>query len=260
MATTDQKAVLFIDVLGFGSLIEAYPLDVDDLVGQERLSHRFGKVFAERENRLTSVFWQFHYSLKWAVELARLSHPVTAISFSDSAFVVADRPSEVVEIGIQLTRSLLTSGVPTRAGIAWGTFAAVRFKSDIGRDSGEHAAHFLGTGVVAAHKAEGCGPKGIRLLLHPSIVPRLAGLPVVELPANERNHIGVEHEIDYWSFNATNSRKAWHMIQDLWNEAPESAQIHYEATALAVNRMRMRQGFEPMNNLRRRTLIARRSS
>jgi hypothetical protein len=257
-----KKAVLFIDVLGFASLVNTYPLDVSDLVGQDRLDHRFARIFDEGENRLTSVFWGFHNSLKWALEIARLSHPVTAISFSDSAFIATDHVKESVGVSIRLMQSLLSGGIPARAGIAYGTFAAVRFKSDIGLDSGEHAAHFLGTGVVGAHDAEGCGPKGVRILLHPSVSPLLdETAPLLELPERERrNDIGVRHEIDYWSFNVTNGREAWHRIQDLWTAAPSSAQPHYEASAEAIHRMRVRQGYEPMNNLRRRTLTKRRAA
>jgi hypothetical protein len=261
MALANQKAVLFIDVLGFASLVRTHPLDIDDLAGQERISHHIDNILAHRENRLTAVFWNFHHSLKWAVETARLSHSITAISFSDSAFVATDRLPEVVEIAIKLTQSLLGSGIPARAGIACGTFAALRFKSDIGLDSGEHSAHFLGTAVVGAHEAESSGPKGVRILLHPSVLPYLdQQLPVIELPAHEQNPVGVRHEIDYWSFNVTGSRKAWHSIQRLWTDAPPLAQIHYESTADAVNRMRVRQGFERMSNLRKRTLTNKRAS
>ena len=59
-------------------------------------------------------------------------------------------------------------------GIAYGTFSAVRFRSDVTLEGGDHAAYFLGTGVARAHAAETCGIKGIRILLHPSAAALLA--------------------------------------------------------------------------------------
>ncbi|MEO1016317.1 MAG: hypothetical protein AAFY56_01300 [Pseudomonadota bacterium] len=256
MKPADEKAVLFVDVLGFAALVDENPLDVDDLVGLDRLSHHLASALAAHKNPLTSAFWWFHHSLKWALEMARMSHPVTAISFSDSAFIATDRIVQAVEIATELTKSLLRHGIPARTGIAHGTFAAVRFKSDISIDSGEHAAHFLGTGVVRAHEAEKCGVRGIRILLHPSAAALLdETAPVLELPQHEHNSsVEVRHELDYWSFNVTDGRKAWHAIQDLWDSAPDQAQVHYESTARAIDRMRVRQGFAPLKNLRRRTL------
>jgi hypothetical protein len=68
------------------------------------------------------------------------------------------------------------------------------------------------------------------------------------------NKIGERHEIDYWSLRPTREADAWHAFQDMWNEAPQSEKEHYEATAEAINRMRIAQGHEPLRNLRRRTL------
>lgn len=256
MKPADEKAVLFVDVLGFAALVDENPVDIDDLAGQERLSHHLASALAGYKNPLTSAFWWFHHSLKWALEMARMNHPVTAISFSDSAFIATDRMAQAIEIATELTKSLLRHGIPARTGIAHGSFAAVRFKSDISIDSGEHAAHFLGTGVVRAHEAEKCGVKGIRILVHSSAVPLLdETVPVLELAEDERkSSIGVRHELDYWSFNVTDGRKAWHAIQDLWDSAPNQVKVHYESTARAVDRMRVRQGFAPLKNLRRRTL------
>jgi hypothetical protein len=76
-------------------------------------------------------------------------------------------------VAMELVRWLLPDRVLVRVGIAHGSFEAVRFRSDVTADSGDHAAHFLGTGVVRSHEAEKCGIKGIRILLHSSVVPLL---------------------------------------------------------------------------------------
>jgi len=64
----------------------------------------------------------------------------------------------------------------------------------------------------------------------------------------------VRYEIDYWRFRPTAESKAWHSLQDMWDSAPQSALIRYEATAQAINRMRMSQGEADLKNLRHRTL------
>jgi hypothetical protein len=48
--------------------------------------------------------------------------------------------------------------------------------------------------------------------------------------------------------------KAWHSLQDMWTASPILEVKHYEATAEAINRMRIVQGETSLNNLRRRTL------
>lgn len=107
----------------------------------------------------------------------------------------------------------------------------------------------------------------MRVLLHPSVVSLLydaAHNP--PLPSNDRvrylecsieergNKAGVEYEIDYWRFKPTAETVAWHALQDMWHAAPQAAQVHYQATAEAINRMRVSQGEPMLNNLRRRTL------
>ena len=132
---------------------------------------------------------------------------------------------------------------------------------------GDHAAHFLGTGVVRAHATETCGIKGIRVLLHPSAVPLLNDpthnppLPdkdrirYLECSAEENNNkAGVRHEIDYWRFRPTVEAATWRALQDMWDVAPPSALKHYQATAEAINRMRIGQGEPALSNVRRRTL------
>jgi len=154
-------------------------------------------------------------------------------------------------------------------GISFGSFAALRFKSDITSDGGDHAAQFLGTAIVRAHAAETCGIKGLRILLHPSVMPLLDDIqhnpesterishPLRYLKCSEKewkNKIGVRHEIDYWHLKPTREAEAWRALQDMWNEAPLSEVGHYEASAEAINRMRIAQGHEPLKKLRRRTL------
>ena len=55
MKLADEKAVLFIDMLGFAALSKKYPVDVDDLVAHNRPSHRFTQILTGEGNRLSSA-------------------------------------------------------------------------------------------------------------------------------------------------------------------------------------------------------------
>ena len=270
--TTENKVILFADILGFAALTEANPIDLDLFKAGDRLlspSLNFETILSISHNRLTHTFSGFHSSLSAVLNLANMRYPLTSIIFSDSAFIATTRTYEAVNIAIDLIHALLPQKIPVRMGIAYGTFAALRFKSDITSDGGEHAAQFLGTAIVRAHAAETCGIKGLRILLHPSVMPLLDGiqhkpestesishpLRYLECSEKERNNkIGVHYEIDYWHLKPTRKTEAWRALQDMWNEASVSEVEHYEATAEAINRMRIAQGHEPLKKLRRRTL------
>jgi len=272
--TNNNKVVLFADILGFAALTESYPLDVNRcMVGDRPLDYVFSEILSEvfksSHNDLARAFSDFHRSLRGVLNLARMRHHFTAITFSDSVFVATAHVYDAINIAIDLLQSLLPQKIPVRIGIAYGTFAAVRFRSDITPDSGDHAAQFLGTAIVRAHAAESCGIKGLRILLHPSIMPLLSDAHNNLMPTKNQSHpfrylecsekeqvnkASVLHEIDYWHLPRTREAEAWRGLQDMWNKAPLSEEEHYVATAEAINRMRIAQGHEPLNKLRRRTL------
>lgn len=266
----DNKVVLFVDLLGFASLTEAHPVDLDLIKAFDRpfsSSLDIDMILSSQANLLTRTFTSFHQSLMFTIGMAKMKHPLTAITFSDSAFIATTHLFEAVNVAVDLLHGLLPQRVPVRIGIALGSFEAIRFRSDVTVDGGDHAAHFLGTGVVRSHTAETCGINGIRILLHPSTVPLLNDtahnphLPnkerirYVECSAEENSNIaGVQYEIDYWRFKPTAEAEAWHALQDMWDEAPQYELKHYQATAEAINRMRIGQGEPALANLRRRTL------
>ena len=270
--TTDNKVILFVDILGFAALTESYPIDPDLFKAHDRLlspNLNIDTIVEASRNRLTHTFSGFHGSLRAVLDLASMGYLLTAITFSDSAFVATTHAYEAVNIAIDLLHALLPQKIPVRMGIAYGSFAALRFRSDITSDSGDHAAQFLGTAIVRAHAAETCGIKGLRILLHPSAMALLNDthhnpestegmshpLRYLECSEEERtNKIGVHHEIDYWHLKPTREAEAWRGLQDMWNEAPLSEVEHCQVTAEAINRMRIAQGQESLKKLRRRTL------
>ena len=143
MSNAQRKVVLFADLLGFAALTEQHPLDVQCLRNSDRLDVIFGEAF-KAPNPLTHAFTEFHRAVRWALQISQMKHASTAITFSDSAFVATTLLHEAVGIAVYVMQSLLKSGVPLRIGIASGSFEAVRFRSDITSDGGDHAAHFLG--------------------------------------------------------------------------------------------------------------------
>ncbi len=191
--TTDNKVVLFADLLGFAALTESYPLDVDRCgVGNGPIAgqfvHIFDEILKKPSNDLAHAFSGFHSSLRGVLSIARMNHPFTAITFSDSVFVATTHAYEAANIAINLLHAVLPQKIPIRIGIAYGTFAALRFRSDITADSGDHAAQFLGTAIVRAHAAESCGVKGLRILLHPSVMPLLDDIHHNPVPTEGRSN------------------------------------------------------------------------
>jgi hypothetical protein len=271
--TTQNRAVLFIDILGFATLTEQNLLDFETIRRRQNVLTIFEEAFG-KPNPLTHAFTRFHHTMKWAIEHAQMEHPLTAITFSDSAFIATMSLSECVAIAIYVMQSLLRSRVPVRAGIALGSFSTIRFKSDIIGEWGDHSSHFLGTGVVRSSAAERCGVNGLRILLHPTaaaLVQRSSGgfsnkpnITAISCSpdeiANPANSSGVQYEIDYWQFKPTAEADAWRALQDMWDSAPQCETRHYEATAQAINRMRVSRDEPPVENLRRRALPKRRKS
>jgi hypothetical protein len=290
---SSERVVLFADMLGFSDLIEKYPIDLDEMkaksrpLSAENISYIFDgfpelfnpKTFPlsrtpaklkKPENRLSKIFVDFHKSIKWAIEMAKMQYPITAITFSDSLYISTQDLYVTVKIAVDLVHLLMRSEIPIRIGIAHGSFASLNFSSDISLDGGEHSSQFLGTAVVRAHEAESCGIKGIRILLHPSIIPQLKSrscdpdckneshkiFKLIECSKKEQeNKANIRYEINYWKFPTKKDAKdSWIGFQEMWNHAPEIALNHYIATAEAIDRMRIAYGEKPLNNLRRRTL------
>ena len=266
-----NHVVVFADMLGFAALTEAHPIDLRMLRASTRPgSLDLESILGKPKNPLTEAFSSFHLHIKWAIIMAEMSHAVTAISFSDSVFFATTSLVAAASFAANLAHSMLSSRVPVRIGIASGSFAALRFRSDVSTDSGDHAAQFLGTAVVRAYRAEKCGIKGMRVLVHPSMEPLLVKgslddppsasggarrFRFLDVPSAElTNTAQVRYELDYWDLATTKEREAWHALQDMWEVAPDFARQHYQATAGAINRMRVAQGESPLKNLRRRTL------
>ena len=263
MIKAKDKIVIFLDILGFAKLTLENELDIEAIKDNSGPIHiQMGKIFSGRNtpNKLTEAFSSFHRTLESGLSLARLQCYFTSITFSDSAFIWTNNLNDAVSVINNLMCGFLRYGVPVRAGIALGTFEAIRFKSDIMPDSGEHASHFLGTGVVRACQAESCGIKGMRILVHPSIEKLVERIPKNKLLLQDcdysemDNSIGIKKEINYWDYNTTDEKSTWKMFQKMWKEAPEKSKKHYEATANAIQKMRIAKGHPLIKNLNKVTI------
>lgn len=262
MIEVSNKIVIFLDILGFSNLTLENEIDLISIKrNYGTLDEQFGYILQQKANRLTEVFSNFHHMLESGFSLARLSCHFTSITFSDSAFIATNRLQDAVLVISNLMRGFIRNQVPVRAGIASGTFEVIRFKSDIMSDSSEHASHFLGTGVVKACQSESCGIKGMRILLHPSIEEICAktctgkSILIQECDSIESNNkIGVTKEINYWDFNITDEKTSWRNFQKMWKTAPANSADHYEATANAIQKMRIARGFPLIKDLRKSSI------
>jgi hypothetical protein len=109
--------------------------------------------------------------------------------------------------------------------------------------------------------------KGLRILLHPSVLEFLKeqkpsskesevkGFRILKCPDDEcLNEIKVTHELNYWNLKPTREKETWKKFQKMWEKAPQSIEMHYQATAEAINRMRVNYGEPPMVDLKRKSL------
>lgn len=263
MVNLEEKIVIFVDVLGFSNLTLENRLDIERIMDHEGpFEQMFIGIFDDdrKPNKLEQVFSNFHSTLQGSLNLAKLSCKFTSITFSDSAYIATKYLKDAVKIITYLMCGFLRNKVPARAGIALGTFETLRFKTDIKLDSGEHASHFLGTGVVKSFQAESCGIKGMRVLIHPSIEPLLnkesnADIIIQDCESHEiDNIVGVSKELNYWVYNISDEKKAWRNFREMWNSSPPKALIHYEATANSIQNMRIARGYPLISNLNRVTI------
>jgi hypothetical protein len=125
MPVTDNKVVMFVDLLGFTSLTEAFPVEPDLIRSFDRpFSWDIETIIASQKNLLTRSFTNFHHSLKSTIDIAKMRYPLTVIAFSDSAFVATTRLFEAGNVAVSLLQSLLRQRVPARIGIAYGSFGS----------------------------------------------------------------------------------------------------------------------------------------
>jgi hypothetical protein len=189
--------ILFVDMLGFSALVEKEGDELNELnpifTGVELYSP------SSAESLLGYRFINFHRCLNQARVRLQEMGAGTAIVFSDSAFFRIDSIEGAVHLARTLMFELVTSEVPTRMGLARGSFRMLRVLTDFSAQVSFHMSQFLGTGVVRAVETEHCGVPGLRILLHPDVEPLLDknALRIIPVKPGEKMRLNVLSEVNY---------------------------------------------------------------
>jgi hypothetical protein len=254
-----DKTIVFVDLLGFARLTEDWP---HRIIHRRRGSLRTSST-SDSSNRLMT----FHNVLDQTIqEFARMSNVITAMSFSDCAFVLVGNSYLSAEFAAELMQHYVRAYVPVRMGIAAGTFWPGRQSSDVIGGSVISRAIFYGTAIVQAHRAESSGLAGMRIFLHQSLdgVPNFGPRPILRFPVQTNGVFGelsyLYHRDQYRNVSRPESIDAdddalWVSVADLRSsvdkKAPRRAHRQYVETLAALNRMRRALGRPQFKNLRR---------
>ena len=249
-----KRYVVFADMLGFAELTEGYAsIDVSAF---EELDHVSSSDIPEPETdtlftySLARTYIHFQRALHRAIKRSQQTHDITSISFSDSAFIAVRTFRDASSFAVFLMRELLKEHIPARMGIAYGDFLVLRFRADVSLTGGEHAAQFLGSAVVRAHRAEQSGIKGMRILLHPSVFSEdvdvtsrevQLGLRPKYIPVSDgevENNAGVVYEANYLSPGSEDEEIVRAVYSMRYGSKP-AVDVHYSATLSALENMRL---------------------
>lgn len=160
------RHVLFVDILGFSNLTEAFPNPITWEFGDDN------DVVASGTSEAARKLGRFQYVLD---SLADSQYdgltPTHLMLFSDCAFLVFENLLLACTCAVDLMRRFIQLQVPVRMGLAHGSWNSERFSFDSVDKLMITRSVFSGTGVVFAHKAECKGGKGLRIFIHSSIGP-----------------------------------------------------------------------------------------
>lgn len=247
-----QTLILFVDMLGFASLVEKEGEDLNSL----------NPIFTDIERHAPEVadtllgyrFINFHRCLNQARRRLQDSGAGTAVVFSDSAFFRIDTLDLAIQEARALMYELIMAGIPARIGLASGSYRMLRFMTDTSSQVSFHISQFLGTGVVRAHAAEQSGLPGLRVILHPSLndqidPDRMRLIRVI--PPDRPLRLAVEWEVNYLEEHGSGSGPnyddciAFDELRWMWGGADPDFHYHYHATYEAWQRMRGQLGRPP---------------
>ena len=243
--------ILFVDMLGFASLVEQEGEDLDELnpifTGVELYSP------SPADSLLGYRFINFHRCLNQARVRLQEMGAGTAIVFSDSAFLRIDTLENAIGLARTLMFELVTSEIPTRMGLARGSYRMLRFLTDSSDRVSFHMSQFLGTGIVRAYQTERCGIPGLRILLHPDLEPLLdkEAMRIVAARPGQSMRLDVRTEVNYLDAKDDHLGPAFQdciqfdCLRQMIGLTGESLQYHYLETFNAWNVMRAQLGRAP---------------
>lgn len=240
--------ILFVDMLGFASLVEREGEELNELnpifTGVELYSP------SPAESLLGYRFINFHRCLNQArVRLQEIGSG-TAIVFSDSAFFRINTLENAVDLARTLMFELVTSEIPVRMGLARGSYRMLRFLTDSSDRVSFHMSQFLGTGIVRAYQTERCGIPGLRILLHPDLEPLMdkESLRIVPATPGKTMRLDVRSEVNYLDATETDLEpdfqdcNQFDCLRWMTGLTDEPLQYHYIETFNAWNVMRAQLG------------------
>lgn len=263
----DDRFVLFVDMLGFANLTEEHTDSVGSLAptfdADEDIIRWTDDTYpgdnsgvqsrpARRENPLESRFSAFHRCITGATRRLQQAGEGSVVAFSDSAFFEYPAAIPAMRGAMSLMRNCIAEGVPVRMGVGFGSFRILRFLSDSSHSVAVHGAQFIGTAVVRSYRAERCGAKGMRILLHPSAAEQLGSDAVcrqvlLHLPEPVNS---VEYEINYASHadevhGLNLDKQMFQSVSEMCDGTEAGFRFQYLETFHALNRMRQHRGRRP---------------
>jgi hypothetical protein len=141
------KAVIYVDLLGLASLVEA---NSENFMAQP-LGYTSSR--DSPTNPAVDRLLFFHQVLESHISS---EHPDHAMVFSDCAFAVFYTPVACADFGIALMGDFLEAHVPVLMGLGYGAFSAMHSSSEFSGKSTIVRSMFGGTSVVRAVAAENC--------------------------------------------------------------------------------------------------------
>jgi hypothetical protein len=249
-----EHTLLYVDMLGASDLTEKFPTRLIHSVSDETGFN------STKSSETPNQFNRFSRVLRECVDECSLHGSVTAMLFSDSAFLEFGNSLRATMAATELMRNFILAKVPVRMGLGSGTFYPLRFSLDITDPTIVSRSSFIGTAVVRAHHAEQCGGKGLRIFVHPlvraeltSIQQRINVMALVKpykhatweldflherMPVQEKQSA---EEADRGLFRAVLEMKA------KCATAPMAVRRHYIETIKAMNRMREKNSRPPIS-------------
>jgi hypothetical protein len=183
-----------VDILGFEQFVRDNPTRVLDYGPDEQ------GITGSGTTPLQTRINRFQWVLDGMVREQELYGGVSAMIFSDCAYLDWGTTLRAAMVAVDLMREFNAFHVPVRMGIGRGTFYGFKYSMEnCGNANMVMKALFAGTAVVNAHAAEQCGEAGCRIFLHPSAEDQLQLIrdkfPVLPLT---RPSDAAHHELCYF--------------------------------------------------------------
>jgi hypothetical protein len=254
---------LFLDILGFASKVDSIE-DFDERLTSKlfvySMSDHAQRVLEENIleplpynlYELRRTYEAFHKvvgeSIDVALEWGTRNTKCSVFEFSDSIFFATDSLDVIITFILEAMVGLYAELVPTRSGVAFGSFASLDLSMrQLSRGDLIVACPFLGSSVVRSYRCEGSGPKGLRSLVHPNCVDLINEYfeeeYLVPLPDQEKNSHAT-HEVNLLMVAGKNKSEEiansyTKDLQQMKDRAPVEKHVYYDLTLEAIERMRI---------------------